>query len=163
MHAKKYGIETEALHAIREQQDAIVDKLFSKDMLAAQLGDVESFLHTSGMELLRRYLQAYLDNRTRQEPRLSAVRNSEGFDLTHCREGCQRNLESRFGTVIFRKKIYSLPEQGSVFPLDAELNLPPDKYSHELRRLSAKESAKQSFDDVVEFLDTMTGRHIPKR
>lgn len=132
-------------------------------MLAAQLGDVESFLHTSGMELLRRYLQAYLDNHTRQEPRLNSVRNSEGIELTHCREGCQRNLESRFGTVIVRRKKYSSPEQGSVFPLDAELNLPPDKYSHELRRLSANESAKQAFDDVVEFIDTMTGGHIPKR
>jgi hypothetical protein len=160
---REYSLETEALQAVREQQDAIAEKLFSEDMLAAQLGDVETFLHTSGMELLRRYLQAYLDNCTHQEPRLKAVRNSEGIDLTHCREGCQRNLESRFGTVIFRRKKYSFPGQESVFPLDAELNLPPDKYSHELRRLSANESAKQTFDDVVEFLDTMTGGHIPKR
>jgi hypothetical protein len=163
MDKKAQSLETEALQAVHELQDVITEKLFSEDLLAAHLGKVETFLHINGMELLRRYLQAYLDNRSQKELRLKSIRNSQSITLTQCREGCQRAIESRFGTVTLRRKKYSLPKQESVFPLDAELNLPPDKYSHELRRLSAKELAKQSFDDVVEFVDTMTGGHIPKR
>jgi hypothetical protein len=58
---------------------------------------------------------------------------------------------------------YSLPGHESVFPLDAELNLPLDKYSHGLRRLAAEESAKTSFDEVVAMLQKLTGGRIPKR
>jgi hypothetical protein len=43
------------------------------------------------------------------------------------------------------------------------LNLPVERYSHEVRRRAAIEAAKNSFDEGVEALQTYTGAHVPKR
>jgi hypothetical protein len=51
----------------------------------------------------------------------------------------------------------------SLHPLDAELNLPPERYSHELRRRVAENVAKNSFDETLETIEKTTGAHIPKR
>jgi hypothetical protein len=48
-------------------------------------------------------------------------------------------------------------------PLDGELNLPVEKYSHEVRRRVAIEAAKNAFDEGVKTLETYTGAHVPKR
>ncbi len=50
-----------------------------------------------------------------------------------------------------------------MFPLDAELNLPPDKYSHELRKRAVIEVSNNSFDETVDSLIRNTGGKIPKR
>jgi hypothetical protein len=50
-----------------------------------------------------------------------------------------------------------------VAPLDAALGLPDEKYSHQLRRIVAEESAKSSFDEVAELIVTHTGARVPKR
>jgi hypothetical protein len=47
--------------------------------------------------------------------------------------------------------------------MDAELNLPPERYSLELRRRVAEEAAKNSFDETVETIAKTTGGQIPKR
>jgi hypothetical protein len=46
---------------------------------------------------------------------------------------------------------------------DGELNLPVEKYSHDVRRRVALEAAKGAFDAGVETLATYTGAHVPKR
>jgi hypothetical protein len=51
----------------------------------------------------------------------------------------------------------------SLHPLDAELNLPRKKYSLELCRRVAEESAKSSFDETYESIGKITGGHVPKR
>jgi hypothetical protein len=51
----------------------------------------------------------------------------------------------------------------SLHPLDAELNLPKERYSLELRRRVAKEAAKNSFDETFESIKKNTGGRIPKR
>src|SRR5213076_978097 len=43
------------------------------------------------------------------------------------------------------------------------LNLPPEKYSLEVRRRVAIEAAKSSFDEGVKTLEVYTGAHLPKR
>jgi hypothetical protein len=48
-------------------------------------------------------------------------------------------------------------------PLDAELNLPDERYSLELRRRVAEEAAKSSFDETFESIGKTTGAHVPKR
>lgn len=50
-----------------------------------------------------------------------------------------------------------------IAPLDAALGLPEEKYTHELRRIVAEESAKSSFDEVVELIAKRTGANVPKR
>jgi hypothetical protein len=47
--------------------------------------------------------------------------------------------------------------------LDAELNLPDERYSLEMRRRVAEEAAKSSFDETLESIGKNTGGHVPKR
>jgi hypothetical protein len=47
--------------------------------------------------------------------------------------------------------------------LDAELNLPDERYSLELRRRLAEEAAKSSFDETLQSIGKNTGGHVPKR
>lgn len=58
---------------------------------------------------------------------------------------------------------YFNPGCRSLHPLDGNLNLPPDSYSHGIRKLVARETARGSFDDVVETVEQSTGVHVPKR
>ena len=51
----------------------------------------------------------------------------------------------------------------SLHPLDADLNLPPELYSHQVRRCVAEEAAEGSFDKVVEALSKTTGAQVGKR
>ena len=48
-------------------------------------------------------------------------------------------------------------------PLDAELNLPDERYSLELRRRVAEEAAKSSFDETLKSIGKTTSAHVPKR
>ena len=47
--------------------------------------------------------------------------------------------------------------------MDAELNLPNDKYSDGLRARAVAEAIRGSYDDAVASIDGTTGGHIPKR
>ena len=62
-----------------------------------------------------------------------------------------------------RNVSYKAPKVESVFPMDAELNLPQDLYSHGLRCRVAEEVAGHSFDEAVENIVKTTGGKVPKR
>jgi hypothetical protein len=49
------------------------------------------------------------------------------------------------------------------FPLDTELNLPPDKYSHGLRQVLIEEVIRGSFDEAVAHLGRSGGGRMAKR
>lgn len=51
----------------------------------------------------------------------------------------------------------------SVFPLDAQLNLPPDKYSHGLCEVLAEEIVDGSFDEALDHLRRAGGGQMAKR
>jgi hypothetical protein len=50
----------------------------------------------------------------------------------------------------------------SLYPLDAELNSPPELYSLELQSRVAEEAAKNSFKEVVKTIAATTGGNVPK-
>jgi hypothetical protein len=72
------------------------------------------------------------------------VKDSEGVErkLTPVQP---RKIETVFGTVTLERAGYGLKGTESLHPLDAELNLPDERYSLELRRRIAIEAAKSSF------------------
>jgi hypothetical protein len=72
-------------------------------------------------------------------------------------------LMTLFGEVTVRRLGYGARGEESVFPLDGELNLPRDSYSHGLRRRLAEEVAGSSFDEAVLGLERTTGGKVPKR
>ena len=47
---------------------------------------------------------------------------------------------TRFGEVTVKRKGYSTAAMESLFPLDGELNLPQNKYSHGLRHRMGKDA-----------------------
>ena len=106
------------------------------DVQAQQLdhGQVEKFLDASGRELLRRLFQGYLDHRAATEPNWGSLEGHDDIIRTHRRQDCQRRLATLFGEVIVSRTSYGAAGVESRFALDAQLNLPPDKYSDGLRR-----------------------------
>ncbi len=51
----------------------------------------------------------------------------------------------------------------NLYPADRELNLPPQRHSHGLRRLAAIESARGSFEAAADAIARATGQHVGKR
>jgi hypothetical protein len=72
-------------------------------------------------------------------------------------------LETLFGRVQVRRVGYSARGEGSLYPLDAVLNLPPDAYSDGLRRRVAEEVAKVSFEEAVRSVARTCAGQVPKR
>lgn len=148
--------------AAREQFEKLIGKLSSESTRTLEHGDVESLIAREGNELLRRLMQAYLDQRAEAEEPLDGVIGTDGQERGHCRDR-SRTLATLFGEVTVQRMGYSGIRLGSVFPLDAALNLPPDKYSQGLRRKVGLEVAKGSFDEAVMAIKEGTGAQVPKR
>jgi len=91
------------------------------------------------------------------------VVGEDGLARTHRPEGCKRALETRFGEVNVTRRDYGACGLKSVFPLDAELNLPADKPSHGLREVLIEEVVRGSFDETVAHLDRSGGGRMAKR
>lgn len=160
------AIETENFEefgAAREQFGFILNELVSEGKAHSEHGDVEGFLDEEGNELIRRILQGYFNRRANQEIKHRAVMGEDGVEKNHVREGCQRQLESQFGPIEVTRKGYGQKGSASLFPLDKELNLPIDKYSHGLKNRAMIEAVKNSFDEGVSAVELTTGGKVPKR
>lgn len=157
------NIETEVFTQAKEQYEEIITRLISDDMRAQEHGVVERYLKKQGDELLRRMLQGYLDIRSRDEMKHKSVTGQDGIARSHRRSNCLRQLSTIFGQVKLSRTGYSKPGVSHKYPLDAALNLPPDKYSHGLRLVVGQSAAKESFDGVVESVKQHTSGKVPKR
>jgi len=135
--------------------------LDSAEADALKHSDLERALDAHGRELIRKLLQAHLDTRAAARA-VEPVRDADGVTRSaghvHTRE-----LETIFGTVTVTRVGYGAEGEPSLHPLDGQLNLPVEKYSHEVRRRVALEAAKGAFEAGVETLATYTGAHVPKR
>lgn len=123
--------------------------------------ELERELEKKGRELMRTLLQEHLDNRSPGQCE-RPVSGSDGIDRSRVRLQ-ERKLETVFGTVSVERAGYGKKGAESLHPLDAELNLPDERYSLELRHRVAEEAAKNSFDETIESIRKTTGGHVPKR
>ncbi len=149
--------------AAREQFAQLIQALQSAGKLELEHGDIEALIWQEGNELLRRLLQGHLDLRSAREPKRAQVIGGDGAIRSHRRAGCTRMLMSLFGEVTVKRMGYGARDKESVFPLDAQLNLPRDKYSHGLRQRVGEEVTKGSFDDAVSSVKRSTGGKVAKR
>ena len=153
---------------------AVAPQLQPEDEFAAsreQFTQMEAFLMSDEAhskthselerELLRRLYQAHLELRAPGEAAV-AVRDSQGQVRQPSRRQ-KRGLETVFGEVRVERLGYGGEGLQSLHPLDADLNLPPELYSHQVRRRAAEEAAEGSFDKVVEALSKTTGAQVGKR
>ena len=124
--------------------------------------ELERELEKKGRELMRKLLQEHLDNRSPGQCDDPPVEGADGVVRSRVRLQ-ERELETVFGTVSIERAGYAQQGVKSLHPLDAELNLPDERYSLELRRRVAEEAAKSSFDETLESIRNNSGGHIPKR
>jgi hypothetical protein len=146
-----------------ESLEELVVKISSTEFAGASFGDIEAEIHKNGMEVLRKMAQGYLNQRSCEEIKMESVIGEDGETRTHRRPHCSRKIESKFGEVTVERIGYRGPELSFIFPLDAQLNLPPNKYSHGLQDEVAHLVAVESFDETLESLERQGGGIVPKR
>ena len=140
----------------------ITDWLADATNLYLTHDQLERELQSKGRELLRQLYQDHLDLRAQREPRLKLVQGSDGVTRSNVEDsGCK--LGTIFGEVQVERLAYRDRGYSNLHPSDCVLNLPKNKHSHELCRLSAVEASRGSFDDAVQAIERGTGVVVGKR
>jgi hypothetical protein len=161
MSALRCLADDELFAAAEQEFGNITTFLRSQEATSLTHSDLERELETKGRELMRQLLQAHLNLRGPGES-VGPVRDAAGEKCSR-QQLHERELETIFGTVTVSRTGYGAEGKPSLHPLDGALNLPAEKYSHEVRRRVAIEAAKNAFDEGVQTLETYTGAHVPKR
>ena len=117
--------------AAREQFAQMEAFLVSDEAHSKTHSELERELEQQGRELLRRLYQAHLERRAPGEA-TAAVRDAQGQVRQQSRRQ-ERGLETVFGEVRVERLGYGGEGLQSLHPLDADLNLPPELYSHQVR------------------------------
>lgn len=154
-------VAQEPFYEARMEFEDLIEQLLSP--VAAELthSQAEDLIERQGREVLRQLLQGWLESRGVGDIG-PAIEGRDGVQRPQ-RHLHSRTLESLFGTVQVERLGYGTPGQESLHPLDAELNLPKELYSHALRKKVAVEAARSSFEEVVEAITEHTGAQVPKR
>jgi hypothetical protein len=139
------------------------DWMASEEAAGLQHADLEDQLDVRGRELLRWLFQDRLDLTAAREERRHDVTGEDGIVRTRAEKGRKRPLVTKFGQVSVSRIAYRAPGRSNVHPLDAALNLPEEKHSHGLRKLTAIEAARGSIDAAGAAITRATGVRIGKR
>ncbi len=124
-------------------------------------GQVEAVIETDGREILRQLYQGYINLRGSGDVGPSVL-GSDGVLRTH-KDESHRVMETLFGRVEVNRMGYRMPGVPTLFPLDAELNLPDSLYSHGAQQRVARSAASTSYETTVAELAATTGASVPKR
>lgn len=141
--------------------EELIEHLQSPESQSMSHSELERELEARGRELLRQLYQDHLKVRgpgAVEEP----VEGADGVERPVARLHT-RSLKTIFGPVEVERMGYGAEGVESLHPQDAALNLPPELYSHQVRRRAGEEAAKNSFDEVVQSLERTTGAEVPKR
>jgi hypothetical protein len=141
--------------------ERIVFFLKSPEAAKMKESELEREIEKRTRELMRLFLQEHIDGRGAGMCE-QGVRGADGVDRTRVRLQ-ERKIESIFGTIDETRAGYGYPGADSLHPLDAELNLPAERHSLELRRRVADQAAGNSFDETYETIKKSTGAKIAKR
>ncbi len=141
--------------------DDLIKKLTSPEAMGATISEIERLLAKEGNAFIRGLFQSHIDARCAAEQSVEVI-GADGVARPHMRTST-RTVETPFGEVYVTRKLYRAVGVPAIAPLDATLGLAEEKYTLEVRRIVAEESAKSSFDEVVELIDKRTGASVPKR
>jgi hypothetical protein len=139
----------------------LTTQLQSDPVLRLTHSELERLLETESRKLFCQLLQEHLDYRGPGEA-MGKVMGNGGVERTSARPR-ERSLKTIFGGVKVSRLGYSAHGEESMFPRDAELNLPPELYSHQVQRRAADEVIKGSFDQAACAILSTTGTSVPKR
>ena len=147
--------------ASRQEFENLAKRLQISETLAMTQSELERLIESEGRNVLRQLMQDHLDLRAKNEE-VRRVEDKDGVNRTQHRVH-ERAIETVLGTVELSRQGYMLRGVSSLHPLDAELNLPPERFSLQLRRRVAEEAAKNSFDESLQAIGATTGAKIAKR
>lgn len=146
--------------------DAIYDNLkallVSPEARRSDHRSLEKQIGKMGRELLCSLFQNQLDLRSSDDLE-TFPRTPGGFSLTHHRPNESRQLMTVFGPVTVTRLGYSSRTNGTVQPLDAELNLPKNLHSFGIIERVATASARGSYEQAADVLEEHGGGHVAKR
>lgn len=160
-HAEPTEIAESTFTRARAHAVRIEGILEGADMIRKPHSDVEDFLDEKGREWARLMYEEHLALRAALEKRTEVV-GADGTERESARDS-ERHLETVLGRVPVPRLAYQAPGMPDLHPMDAVLNLPREMFSHGIRRMVAKETARASFDEVVEIVRDYTGSTIAKR
>jgi hypothetical protein len=152
----------ELFHQAEEKFASMKAQLVSAEWTMLIHGELERRLHREGLDLLRLLLQSHYIRRAQATP-VESVVGIDGVERSHVRRGTSREVGTVFGVIQAERDSYSARSTSALHPLDAALNLPVDKYSHEVERQVALSAAQSSFDTSTKFLRRTTAAGIAKR
>lgn len=115
--------------------------LASTEMIRKPHSDLEQMLDEQGREWARLMLEEHLALRAQLEKKVE-VTDAEGVERTTRRDS-ERHLETLVGRVAVPRQAYQAPGVADLHPMDAALNLPRELFSHGIRRMVAKEAARE--------------------
>ena len=139
----------------------ILRRMQSDDTMSMSHGDLEELLDTEGRKLLRRLLQDHLDLRANHEPRVEVV-DDGGVRNGNVEAGHRRSLQTVFGDVTVTRRAYRRRGGSNLHPADGILNLPPETFSHGVRKLAAIEAARGSYEAAAAAIERRTGERVGK-
>jgi len=157
----RYAEPADGFAAAEASLAGLVSRLQSADTAHMSHSDLEALLEQQGRELMRQLLQAHLDLRA-QATTTGPVVGADGMARRHARHGT-RPLETLLGTVAVMRAGHGARGHDTLFPVDAALNLPVERYSLGIRRRASEEATKGAFDEAVRVLTTQSGAHVAKR
>ncbi|MHC4092279.1 MAG: ISKra4 family transposase [Planctomycetota bacterium] len=145
----------------RDDLESIIAFLRSAEAGRMSHSDLERLVRERSHELLRKLFQAHVDSRGPGEA-AATVRGADGVERDQERSH-DRALTTIFGEIRVKRLGYGTEGADSLHPLDAELNLPRERYSFGLRQAAAVHVSKGSFDEAVASLARDTGAVVGKR
>jgi hypothetical protein len=142
----------------------LVEWAAGEQALGLEHSELEARLAADGRELARQVLQDQLDLRAVREQRAdAAVVGSDGMPRRSVERGHERDLHTVLGEVQVTRLAYRAVGSENLYPVDAQLNLPPVRHSHGIRRLAALEAPRSSFEDGQAAIARATGQQIGTR
>jgi hypothetical protein len=161
MEARKLAPHNPFFDGTRTRFNEILERVQSDSWQGKTHSEAEEALGVEGRELMRSMLEDWCACRATAVPKEPVI-GAEGIERTRVRRR-GRQLSTSLGVVSLNRLGYGHPGLESLFVLDAELNLPEERYSLGLRRRVATEAAKVSFEEVGQAVKSATGVTIPQR
>lgn len=122
---------------------------------------IEQHLSEEARELARLLLQGHIDSRDGGDIGATVI-SVDKVKLNYKRK-MTRTLYTMFGLIKITRVGYSRRGHHSLFPLDAQLNLPNSSFSYGLQQMITRESIKGSFEEGILTIERLTGVTIGKR
>src|SRR5262249_57902899 len=133
---------TDVYATAHEHFDYLIAQLHSPEVHQMTHSELEALLEVEGRELLRRLLQAHLDERSPGTV-AAPVLDADGHPCSPQR--CHtRHLMTLFGEVVVVRMGYGGRCTPSLHPLEAPLNLPPARHTHAVGLPVAGEAAQDA-------------------